>query len=164
MNILLRWSWVPILVLVLDQYTKHMATSELVKGVPKAVFPGLNMNLAHNCGGAWSLLADAGAWTKWFFLIVAISVSIGIIVWLYRLEVTERFKGFALAMVLGGALGNLYDRLTVECVVDFIQVYYDRWAWPTFNIADSAISVGAVFLIYIFYQEGKAEKQQKASS
>lgn len=164
MNMLLRWSWIPILVLILDQYTKNLATSELVRGVPKAIFPGLNFNLAFNCGGAWSLFADVGDWIIWFFLVVAVVVSIVITVWLYRLDAAEKLKGFSLALVLGGALGNLWDRVTVRCVVDFIQVYYDKWAWPTFNIADSAISVGAVLLIYVFYQEGKAEKQSKAST
>jgi signal peptidase II len=144
---MLRWLWLSAVVVVLDQGSKWLASHSLTLYEPVPVMPMFNLTLMHNTGAAFSLLAGAGGWQRWFFVVLAIGVSIGIGVWLARLGRDQRWLAVALALVLGGALGNLWDRVVLGYVVDFIQVYYDRWYWPAFNIADSAISVGAVMLI-----------------
>jgi signal peptidase II len=144
---MLKWLWLSAVVIVLDLATKALASSQLVLHEPVPVFPGFNITLMHNTGAAFSLLSEASGWQRWFFTLIAIVVSVGIIIWLRRLGREQRWLAVALALILGGALGNLYDRLTLGYVVDFIQVYYDKWSWPAFNIADSAISVGAVILV-----------------
>lgn len=143
----LKWLWVTVLVVIVDLLSKALASQYLSLYQPVPVFPGFNITLMHNSGAAFSFLSDAGGWQRWFFTVIALLVSVGIIVWLKRLSSTQVCLAIALALILGGALGNVWDRMTLGYVVDFIQVYYDRWAWPAFNIADSAISVGAVLLV-----------------
>lgn len=143
----LKWLWLSALVIVLDLASKALASHYLILYQPVPLFPGFNITLMHNSGAAFSFLSEAGGWQRWFFSVIAVLVSIGIIVWLKRLSSSQVCLAIALALILGGALGNVWDRLTLGYVVDFIQVYYDRWAWPAFNIADSAISIGAVLLI-----------------
>lgn len=144
---MLRWLGLSLVVIVLDQLTKYLATDLLVYAEPVAVLPFFNLTLLHNTGAAFSFLSDAGGWQRWFFALMAIGVSIGITVWLSRLDPRQRWLAVALALVVGGALGNLWDRIYLGYVVDFIQVYYEQWYFPAFNIADSAISVGAVMLL-----------------
>jgi signal peptidase II len=144
---LLPWLGVAIVVAVLDQLTKGLASHHLDYGVPHAVLPGFNLTLLHNTGAAFSLFHDQAGWQRWFFIAIAVIVGGGVAWWLARLEPGQRWAPLALALVLGGACGNLVDRVLLGYVVDFIQVYYQRWSWPAFNIADSAISVGAVMLI-----------------
>ena len=143
----LKWLWLSALVIALDLSTKAIASHYLVMYQPLPVFPGFNWTLMHNTGAAFSFLSDASGWQRWFFSIIAIVVSVSITVWLKRLQSNQVWLAVALALILGGALGNVWDRLTLGYVVDFIQVYYDKWAWPAFNIADSAITVGAVILV-----------------
>ena len=150
-HLMLKWLWLSFAVIVLDQLTKYLATDLLVYAEPVAVVPFFNLTLLHNTGAAFSFLSDAGGWQRWFFAILAIGVSSGIVVWISRLEAQQRWLAIALALIVGGALGNLWDRLYFGYVVDFIQIYYQndsgQWYWPAFNIADSAISVGAVMLL-----------------
>lgn len=141
------WIWLSVLVVVLDQATKYLAETWLILHQPVSVLPGFNLMLAYNTGAAFSFLADAGGWQRWFFLGLGSAVSIGLAIWLIRLKPGERWLAAALALILGGAVGNLIDRLWLGQVIDFIQLYYDRWYWPAFNIADSAITLGAVLLI-----------------
>ncbi len=143
----LVWLWLSLLVVILDQLTKIWVTAslELYQSIP--VLPFFNLVLVHNEGAAWSFLADAGGWQRWFLSGLAIVVSIAILVWLIRLKPQQRWLAGALALILGGALGNVIDRIMYGYVVDFIDVYYQQWHWPAFNIADSAISVGAVILL-----------------
>jgi signal peptidase II len=143
----LKWLWLSALVITLDLLTKSVASHYLVLHQPLPVFPGFNWTLMHNTGAAFSFLSDASGWQRWFFSIIAIVVSVGITVWLKRLQPNQVWLAVSLALILGGALGNVWDRLTLGYVVDFIQVYYDKWAWPAFNVADSAITVGAVILV-----------------
>lgn len=143
----MRWLVLSALVIVFDQVTKQVAGSALALHEPVAIMPMLNFTLTRNAGAAFSLLQDAGGWQRWFFSALSIIVSTFIIVWLRRLGPTERWVPCALALVLGGALGNLWDRLALGEVVDFIDVYVGHWHWPAFNVADSAISVGAVMLL-----------------
>lgn len=141
------WIWLSVLVVVLDQATKYLAETWLILHQPVSVLPGFNLMLTYNTGAAFSFLADAGGWQRWFFLSLGSAVSVGLTIWLTRLKPGERWLAAALALILGGAVGNLIDRLWLGQVIDFIQLYYDRWYWPAFNIADSAITLGAVLLI-----------------
>lgn len=144
----LAWLLLSLMVIVLDQITKHVALNQLHAGVAHAVIPGfLNWTLAFNSGAAFSFLADAGGWQRWLFTALAIGVSAVLVVWLGRTPRGDWRTALPLALVVGGAIGNLVDRLRFGHVVDFIQVYHQQWSFPAFNIADSAISVGAVLLI-----------------
>ncbi|MDS4040439.1 MAG: signal peptidase II [Candidatus Competibacter sp.] len=142
-----QWWWLSALVVVLDQVTKYLAETLLVMHQPVSVLPSFNLMLTYNTGAAFSFLAGAGGWQRWFFLGLGSLVSIGLIVWLRRLKPGDKWLAAALALILGGAVGNLIDRAWLGQVIDFIQLYYDRWYWPAFNIADSAITVGAALLI-----------------
>lgn len=131
-------------VLILDQLTKYWAAATLIKGsIPIA--PVLKFTLVHNTGAAFGFMSSAGGWQNVFFMVVAALASVLIAVMLWRLQ--DRWVGSGLALILGGALGNLVDRALHGYVIDFIDVYYGTWHWPAFNIADSAITVGAVILI-----------------
>lgn len=134
-------------VVVLDQTTKHLAETLLVMHQPVPILPSFNLLLTYNTGAAFSFLARAGGWQRWFFLALGLGVSIGLIVWLRRLKPEQKWLALALALILGGAVGNLIDRIWLGQVIDFIQLYYDRWYFPAFNVADSAISIGAVLLV-----------------
>lgn len=144
---MLKFLWVSVVVVVLDQLTKSVATAELVLHQPVALFPGFNFTLMHNEGAAFSFLSDASGWQRWFFTVIAIVVSIGITIWLARLPKDQKLMAISLSLILGGAIGNVWDRILLGYVVDFIDVYYSQYHWPAFNIADSAISVGAAILI-----------------
>lgn len=145
----LVWLWLSVLVIVLDQASKHWFEHNLSLYEQIVVIPDLfSWTLAYNKGAAFSFLADQGGWQRWFFALVALVVSGVLLVWLKRLQRHERLLAAGLALVLGGALGNLYDRVVLGHVVDFILVHWqDRWFFPAFNLADSAITVGASILI-----------------
>ncbi len=143
-----RWYWwLSGSVIVLDQVTKFLAETLLTFHQPVPVLPSFNLLLTYNTGAAFSFLAGAGGWQRWFFLGLGSLVSIGLIVWLRRLKPTETRLATALALILGGAIGNLIDRAWLGQVIDFIQLYYQHWYWPAFNLADSAITVGAALLV-----------------
>ena len=154
---MLKWLWVSALVMVLDLATKAMASHYLMLYQPVPVFPGFNWTLAHNTGAAFSFLSTESGWQRWFFSAIALVVSIGITIWIRHLAPTQTMLAVSLALVLGGALGNLWDRATLGYVVDFIDVYYQQSHWPAFNLADSAISVGAALLILDSLRNGKKE-------
>ena len=144
---MLRWLWLTGLVVVLDQVSKQWLSAVLHYHEPFAVIPYFNLTLMHNSGAAFSFLADAGGWQRWFFAAVALIASTAITLWLRGLKPHQRWEAAALAMVLGGALGNLWDRLWYGYVIDFLDVYYGNYHWPAFNIADTAITIGAAMLI-----------------
>jgi signal peptidase II len=134
-------------VVVFDQLTKFAATDYLTQHGEIHLAPFLNLVLVHNTGAAFGFLSGAGGWQNVFFIIVALGASI-FILWMYRsLSAQDRLLATGLMLVLGGALGNLIDRLIHGYVVDFIDVYYGTWHWPAFNVADSAITIGAVLLV-----------------
>ncbi len=150
MNILsggLRWLWISALVVLVDQWTKGLAVENLQLFRSIQVMPFFNLTLAHNEGAAFSFLGDASGWQRWLLAAIAMVMSAVIIVWLARIPAVERLRPAALALILGGAVGNLYDRLVLGYVIDFIDWYYQSWHWPAFNIADSAITVGAILYI-----------------
>jgi len=144
---MLKWLWLSVVIIAVDQYTKYVAVSELTFHVPQEVMPSFNWFLAYNTGAAFSFLSEAGGWQRWFFIGLAIFVTVVIIAWLKKLPKDQHWLASALAMILGGAIGNAIDRGLQGYVVDFIQIYYQTFYWPSFNIADSAIVVGAAILI-----------------
>ena len=144
---MLKWTWLSVLVIVLDQFTKQLASASLNYAEPVAVMPLFNLTLVHNTGAAFSFLAQGGGWQRWFFAVIALVVSVGIIFWLKRLGRDKLWEALALALVLGGAVGNLWDRVLYGYVIDFLDFYYADWHWPAFNVADIAICMGAALLI-----------------
>ena len=141
------WFGIAAAVVLLDQWTKNLALVQLDYGRPVPLLPVLNLTLQYNQGAAFSFLSDAGGWQRWFFSIVALVASVVIAVWLARLKPHDRLLAVSLSLILGGAIGNLWDRLQFGHVVDFISVHYHNWYFPTFNVADSAVSVGAALMI-----------------
>lgn len=154
-----KWLFLAGVVVALDQVSKYLASSslELHQSVP--LLPFFNFTLMHNPGAAFSFLSEAGGWQRWFFCALALGISIFIVVWLYRLPRGLTWLPCALALLLGGALGNLWDRLLHGVVVDFIDIYYGEWHWPAFNIADTAISIGAVMLLISTLREGRTAEE-----
>lgn len=134
-------------IVVLDQLTKWAALAYLMPHEEIAVSPFLNFVLVYNRGAAFGFLHDAPGWQNALFIVIALVACVVIGYLLYRLESDNRLVAISLVLILGGAVGNLIDRLVYGHVIDFIDVYYGSWHWPAFNIADSAISVGAVLLI-----------------
>jgi signal peptidase II len=145
---MLKWTWISVLVLALDQLTKQLASSYLNYAEPVAVMPLFNLTLVHNTGAAFSFLSQAGGWQRWFFAAIALLVSAGLLLWLKRLSMNKVWEAVALTLVLGGALGNVWDRILLGHVVDFLDFYYGSWHWPAFNVADMAITGGAAILIF----------------
>ena len=144
----LRWLWISAVVLVLDQVTKVWAVDALLGKAPIVVVPGFfDFSLVYNTGAAFGLLADAHGWQNTFFIVVAVAVSAFILWSLARSKPGEAQSAVALALIFGGAIGNVIDRVRQGYVVDFVHWFYGNWHWPTFNIADAAISVGAVLLV-----------------
>ena len=141
-----RWLIRAIIVIVLDQWTKALASQHLVLFEPVAIIPFFNLTLMHNIGAAFSLLEQAGGWQRWFFVGIAIIASIAILIWLYKLP-TRKGAVTGLCLILGGALANLWDRITLGYVVDFLDFYWGNYHWPAFNVADSAIVIGVFLLI-----------------
>jgi signal peptidase II len=142
-----RWLVLSAVVVVLDLATKEWVSSVFRYGETREVLPFFNLVLVHNTGAAFSFLAGAGGWQRWFFSVIAVAIS-GVLVWMLRKPETGRLLSAALALVLGGALGNLYDRVTLGYVVDFIQLHAGGYYFPAFNVADSAITAGVVLLIW----------------
>jgi signal peptidase II len=156
----LPWLLASILIIALDQLTKALVLRELVPYQPHEAIPHvLNWTLAFNTGAAFSFLAGGSGWQVWLFGILAMIVCIVLIAWLARTERGEWRTALPLALIVGGALGNLVDRLLRGQVTDFIQVYWRAWSFPAFNVADSAISVGAIALIVfsLFAGHGRRE-------
>jgi len=140
-----RWLWLSVLVIALDQATKHMILAALRPGQEIVLLPVLSLIVAFNPGAAFSFLAGATGWQRWLFAAVALSAC-ALMLWLLR-RGGSRWLCAGLALIIGGALGNLWDRLTIGTVMDFILVHYGRWTFPAFNVADSAITIGAASLI-----------------
>lgn len=143
----LRHLWISAVIIGLDQVTKLIAESQLPLHQAVNVLPYFDWYLTYNKGAAFSFLADAGGWQRWFFTIASIVISAVIIVWIKKLEKNDTLTAISLCMILGGAIGNLIDRIYLGQVIDYIQVWLGTYPWPAFNIADAAISVGAAILI-----------------
>ena len=159
----LIWAWLSLAVIILDLVTKQLAETYLSYGQPVPILPVFDLTLLYNPGAAFSFLADEGGWQRWFFTAIALGVSTMLVIWMRGLPRTQMWLGIALALILGGALGNLYDRLVYGHVIDFISVHWDGAYFPAFNIADSAISVGAAMMIIDVILETRREKQAGSS-
>ena len=143
----LRYLAIATITLLLDQLSKWTALSNLQIGLPEPVLPFMNWLLLFNPGAAFSFLAQGGGWQRWFFTILGLLACIYIF-WLLRKNQNDKLLCVALSLILGGALGNVLDRLMFGAVVDFIDLHYGNWHWPAFNIADSAICIGAALIIW----------------
>ncbi|MFP5344363.1 MAG: signal peptidase II [Gammaproteobacteria bacterium] len=152
---MLKWLWLSALVIVLDQFSKYLISGSMQLWQSIEVAPFFNLTLLHNTGAAFSFLSGAGGWQRWFFTLVALAVSAVIILWLKRLPTTDKWQAAALSLILGGALGNVIDRVRFGYVVDFLDFHYRQWHWPAFNVADSAITAGVAVLAVVILGESK---------
>lgn len=166
----LVWLWLTVVLLILDQVTKIWADNNLapVFGGPIVeVMPHFDLNLAYNYGAAFSFLGDAGGWQRWLFTAIAIGISIALLVWMYKTPKANKLSNVGMALILSGAIGNLYDRVAYGYVIDFIDWYVskDGYHWPTFNIADSVILIGVGLLIIDTFKnpENSKDSVKKAS-
>jgi signal peptidase II len=145
---MLKWLWLSLLVLILDQASKLAidTSMQLYESIP--LIPGFfDLTYARNTGAAFSLLAQAGGWQRWLFAGLAVVMSTVIAVWLFKLQKHETLMAMALSLILGGAIGNLIDRVAYGYVIDFLHFYYHNWHYPAFNIADSAICIGVGLML-----------------
>ena len=143
------WPWLSLAAAIvgLDQLCKLLAASQLSYGIPLPVFPGFNLTLLHNTGAAFSMFADGSGWQRWMFIGIAAVVSVWIVAMLRQSPAGARWMPLAFTLVLGGALGNCWDRVALGYVIDFVQLCYDARCFPAFNVADAAISVGDAMII-----------------
>ena len=154
------WLWLSALVVMLDQATKALAELYLDPYRATNLLPFFDLRLAYNRGAAFSFLSEAGGWQRIFFIVLTVVVLVFLLHWLWRLKGDQRLVPAGLSLVIGGAVGNLVDRVATGAVVDFLDFYYQSWHWPAFNVADSAITVGVVLLLVdsLFYS-GRADTQ-----
>jgi signal peptidase II len=143
----LAWLWLSAVLIVLDQWTKHLAVTRLAFRVRETVIPGFwDWNLTHNTGAAFSFLADAGGWQHGFFIGLALAITAALSYWLAHTPRADWRQALPFALIVSGALGNVIDRVRFGYVVDFIHWYWRGFDWPVFNVADSAIVAGAIAL------------------
>jgi signal peptidase II len=143
---MLKWLSISALVIALDLYTKHLIEAAFQFGEQLKITSFFDLVRYHNQGAAFGFLNDAGGWQKWFFTVISVIAAI-VITYLIRKNPTQKLFCLGLALVLGGAIGNLYDRVTLGYVVDFLNFHWNEYAFPAFNVADSAISVGVALLL-----------------
>lgn len=157
---MLKWLFLSLVVVVLDQLTKLWIDSNLLLHSRMPIIDGLfDLTLAYNPGAAFSFLADAGGWQRWFFTILSSIVTLVLILWLKRLPAHEKINAAALALIIGGAVGNLIDRIAHGHVIDFLLVYYQQWFFPAFNVADSAISIGVVLILLSLFHSPPSRQE-----
>jgi signal peptidase II len=155
----IRWLWISLLVMAVDQLSKLWIERTMVLGDSFVVLPILDIVRAHNTGAAFSFLADAGGWQRWAFSLLAVGVSIALVFWMRRLALaTQGLLAFGLALILGGAIGNVIDRIEHGYVVDFVHAHWGLHSFPAFNVADSAITIGAVLVILDSLLEGRRRR------
>jgi len=145
---MLRWLWLSVIVVVLDQLSKQWVEAHfyLYESLPINGF--LNLTLVYNKGAAFSFLADAGGWQRWFFVVLAVAISLYLISWLHKLQSSQIVLPLAISMIIGGAIGNVIDRFIYGHVIDFVDIYVQQWHWPAFNVADSAITLGVILFLW----------------
>ena len=161
-NSQLKRLWISLLVIALDQLAKLIAVAQLPFHQYVNVMPYFDWFLTHNPGAAFSFLADAGGWQRWFFAMTSVIISAVIVIWLKKLEKDDKLTAIALCLILGGAIGNLIDRIYLGYVIDYIQVWLGTYPWPAFNIADAAISVGAAILILSSFVSPQGSASQES--
>ncbi len=155
---MLKWLWLSLAALILDQMTKLAIVDSMTlhQSIPVTSF--FSLTYVHNTGAAFSLLSDAGGWQRWLFSSLAAVVSVVMVVWISRLQKHETLLAVSLSLVLGGAIGNLFDRVAYGYVIDFLDVYYQDMHWPAFNIADSAICIGVFLMLLESFGIGKEDE------
>jgi signal peptidase II len=147
-----RWLLLSVVVVVIDQATKWWVKSILYEDEYIPISSFLNLVLAYNEGAAFSFLNDAGGWQRWLFVVLALVISAVLYNWLTKLEKKDLPTAISLVLILGGAWGNLVDRVYYGKVTDFIDLYYGDWHWPAFNVADGAISAGVILMLYCLFR------------
>ncbi|MCG7898351.1 MAG: signal peptidase II [Candidatus Thiodiazotropha lotti] len=145
---MINWLWLSFVVILLDQLTKQLADRMLTLYEPVYVLPIFDLTLLYNKGAAFSFLSDQGGWQRWFFTVLAIVVTTVLTVWLWRLKQQEKWVAVSLSLIIGGAIGNVIDRILFGHVIDFLHFHYQQHYWPAFNIADSAITLGVGIMLY----------------
>lgn len=162
---MLKWLWLTLLIVTLDLGTKALATQYLEFATPVKLLPFFNLTLLHNTGAAFSFLSDAGGWQRWFFTAIALVTIVVLLVWMARLPKDDRWVAISLALIMGGAIGNVYDRIVQGYVIDFLHFHWKDAYFPAFNIADSAITVGAIMMgIEVLFFDDKSEPGSKQGS
>ncbi|WNC67635.1 signal peptidase II [Thalassotalea nanhaiensis] len=151
----LRWLWLAIVMLILDQLTKQSVVALMDYRESINVLPFFNLTYVHNPGAAFSFLADQGGWQRWFFTAIAGVVSILLVVWMAKTPKQDKLIAISFALILSGAVGNLIDRMMFGYVIDFLDFYVGNKHWPAFNVADSAIFVGAGLMILDAFRDSK---------
>ena len=151
----LRFLWLSVVVLVIDLMTKQIANHYLSRFIAYQVFPGFNLVLVHNQGAAFGFLHGQGGWQTWLFTCIAVVIVVALIIWLVRLRRNQTWLAIAIALVIGGAVGNMIDRVILGYVVDFLDFYIGQYHWPAFNFADTCITIGAILIIWRLWR-GKA--------
>ncbi|PPA29199.1 signal peptidase II [Aeromonas jandaei] len=155
----LRWLWLAVLAFVLDQASKLAVVKLLPFGYPGVeITPFFNLVHVYNKGAAFSFLADQGGWQRWFFALLAFAICGLLIHWLRKQSVAQRWSGIAYSLIIGGALGNVFDRLVLGHVVDFLDFYWGSAHWPAFNLADSVIFIGAAMIVLDGFRGEKKEQ------
>ncbi|MES9851624.1 MAG: signal peptidase II [Candidatus Thiodiazotropha sp. L084R] len=145
---MINWLWLSFVVILLDQVTKQMAEAMLTLYESVYVMPVFDLTLLYNKGAAFSFLSEQGGWQRWFFTILAIIVTSVLTVWLWRLKQQEKWVAVSLSLIIGGAVGNVIDRILFGHVIDFLHFHYHEHYWPAFNIADAAITIGVGVMMY----------------
>lgn len=145
-----KWPWLllSVVVIVVDQWSKYWAKTHFIPYQPEALIPMVNFTLAYNTGAAFSFLSGTGGWHRWFFAAFSVVMSLFLLFWLIKLPKSAKLPTIGVSLILGGAIGNLWDRALLGHVIDFIDLYYQNYHWPVFNLADSAICLGAMLLLY----------------
>lgn len=157
----LRWLWLALVVLVVDLGSKQWVMTHFQLGESLPLIPFFNLTYAHNPGAAFSFLADKGGWQRWFFAVIALAITAALLVLMYRSSASQKLNNIAYAMIIGGAVGNLTDRLVHGYVIDFVDFYINDWHYPIFNIADAGICIGALLIVlegfFVSSEKKKAE-------
>ncbi|GAA6205279.1 signal peptidase II [Thalassotalea sp. SU-HH00458] len=161
-NSSLQWLWLTAIFLIIDQITKQWVAGSMELYQSINILPFFNITYAQNHGAAFSFLADQSGWQRWFFTSIAAIASVVFLVWLKRTPKEQPLLAAALACMLSGALGNLIDRSMFGYVIDFLDFYVKGYHWPTFNVADSIIFVGAALMIIDSFKQEKTSKNQDA--
>ncbi len=156
---MLRWLWLSLIVIVLDQVSKQWFESHFMLYEIVNVLPFFSLTLTYNHGAAFSFLSDQSGWQRWFLSAVSTGVTVVLVLWLRSLQRHERLTAISLGLIIGGAVGNLIDRLLLGHVIDFLDFFIGQHHWPAFNVADSAITIGVAVMVYeLLFGEGERPK------
>ncbi|MFN5542386.1 MAG: signal peptidase II [Betaproteobacteria bacterium] len=159
----LRWLWISVVVVAVDLSTKYYFDTTFTYGETRYVTPFFNWVLVYNPGAAFSFLANAGGWQREFFIVVTLVITSGLL-WLLKSNEYNRLLGGAISLIIGGALGNLFDRVVHGHVIDFIQLHVAGYYWPAFNVADSAICIGAGLLVWDAIRQPNGKQKEGQAS